>query len=121
MPPLLAKTFGGLSAAYYFRQFVFGLCLAGFFVFVASRSPHAMPLEMAVFLVVSTLLYPYARFVYEGVFNFLLGENRFYVNAVLMLFVKLITMLVCWTFAIFIAPVGLIYLYVHHSRAARQN
>jgi hypothetical protein len=121
MPPLLAKTFGGLSAAYYVRQLVFGLCVAGFFFFFASRSPHAMPLGMAVFLAVSTLLYPYARFVYEGVFSFLLGENRFYVNAILMLFVKLITMLMCWVFAIFIAPVGLIYLYVHHSRAASRS
>jgi hypothetical protein len=121
MSPLLAKTFGGLSRAYYFRQFVFGLSFAVFFFFIASRSPHAMPLGMAVFLVANTLLYPYARFVYEGVINFLLGENRFYVNAILMLFVKLLTMLMCWAFAIFIAPVGLIYLYVHHSRAMRQN
>ncbi len=121
MPPLLAKTFGGLSPAYYFRQFVFGLCFAVFFLFMASRSPQAMPIGMMVFLVANTLLYPYARCVYEGVINFLLGENRFYVNAILMLFVKLLTMLMCWAFAIFIAPVGLIYLYLHHSRATRQS
>ncbi|WGT66540.1 hypothetical protein QHG62_15520 [Variovorax paradoxus] len=121
MHPFLAKTFGGLTPAYYFRQFLFGLCFAAFFVFFASRSPHIMSLGMAVFLVANTFLYPYSRFVYEGVINFLLGANTFYVNAILMLFVKLFTMLVCWTFAIFIAPVGLIYLYVHHSRATRQS
>ncbi|WP_198087021.1 hypothetical protein [Variovorax sp. E3] len=121
MPPLLAKTLGGLSPAYYFRQFVFGLCFAVFILFMASRSPQAMPIGMVFFLVVNTLLYPYARFAYEGVVNFLLGENRFYVNAILLLFVKLLTMLLCWAFAIFIAPVGLIYLYVHHSKATRQS
>jgi hypothetical protein len=80
-----------------------------------------MPIGMAVFLVANTLLYPYARFVYEGVVGFVLGHNTFYVNAMLMLFVKALTMLLCWLFALFIAPVGLIYLYVHHSRAARQH
>jgi hypothetical protein len=121
MPPVLAKTFGGLSPAYYFRQFVFGLCFAVFFLFMASRSPQAMPIGMVVFLVANTLLYPYARFVYEGVINFLLGENTFYMNAILMLFFKSLTMMLCWIFALFIAPVGLIYLYVHHSRATRPN
>lgn len=58
---------------------------------------------------------PCARFVYEGVMNFLLGSNQFHVSAVLMLFVKLLTMLMGWSFAIFIAPVGLIYLHFHHS------
>jgi hypothetical protein len=27
-------------------------------------------------------------------------------------------MVMCWSMALFIAPVGLIYLYFHHSRAA---
>lgn len=119
MHPLLAKTFGGLSAAYYIRQFMFSLLLAVIFVSLASRSPHAMSFGMAVFLIVNTFLYPYARFVYETVVGFIVGQNTFYVNAVLMLAVKAFTMLMCWTFAIFIAPFGLLYLYVFHSRAAR--
>jgi hypothetical protein len=40
----------------------------------------------------------------------------FFVNAFLMLFVKLITMALCWAGAMFIAPVGLAYLYYHHSK-----
>jgi hypothetical protein len=38
-----------------------------------------------------------------------------------MLFVKVITMALCWCFAIFIAPIGLGYLYYHHSKAERAN
>jgi hypothetical protein len=33
-----------------------------------------------------------------------------------MMFVKLMTMTLCWSGAIFIAPVGLAYLYYHHSK-----
>jgi len=51
--------------------------------------------------------------------SFIMGRNVFFVNAILMLFVKLMTMLLCWALAIFIAPVGLAYLYYHHSKAER--
>jgi hypothetical protein len=71
---------------------------------------------MLLMLVVNTLLYPYSRFVYESIMNFIMGQNVFFVNALLMLGVKLMTMLLCWAFAIFVAPIGLAYLYYHHSR-----
>lgn len=56
--------------------------------------------------------YPYARFVYEGITDYILGTNVFYVDAWLLLAWKLLTMFLRWAFAIFIAPVGLAYLYV---------
>ena len=45
-----------------------------------------------------------------------MGRNMFFVNALLMLFIKVMTMFICWFLAIFIAPLGLLYLYWHHSR-----
>ncbi len=119
MHPLIAKTFGGLSAPYYFRQFVFGLIFPAFMYFMMSRTPHPVPIAAMLMLTVNTLLYPYARFVYESIVGFILGQNVFFVNAILMLVVKFITMALCWGFAIFIAPLGLVYLYIHHTRAER--
>jgi hypothetical protein len=116
MHPVIAKTFGGLSSQYYFRQFVFGLIFPALYFFVSSKGNHAMQAAMIVFLVVNTLLYPYSRFVYETIVNFIMGRNVFLTNALLMLFVKLVTMAICWSLAIFIAPVGLAYLYWHHSK-----
>ncbi|WP_259468424.1 hypothetical protein [Salmonella enterica] len=42
--------------------------------------------------------------------------NVFFINAIVMLMAKVITMCLCWIFSIFIAPVGLAYLYYYHSR-----
>jgi hypothetical protein len=81
-----------------------------------SRSPSGIDFANTSLAVVSTLLYPYARFVYESVVGFIMGENVFFVNALLMLGAKIITMFVCWFLAIFIAPLGLLYLYWYHSR-----
>ena len=72
---------------------------------------------MIAFMVISTLLYPYSRFVYESVAGYLMGRNIFFLNAFVLLFVKFIAMMLCWVLAIFMAPIGLAYLYFHHSIA----
>ena len=77
-----------------------------------------MPIGVLVFTIISTLLYPYSRFVYESIVGFVMGENVFFVNAIFMLMAKFFTMAMCWAAAIFIAPIGLAYLYYHHSKSA---
>ena len=117
MHPILVKTFGGLSRQYYFRQFFFGLIFPCMMIFAAVNSGHSIPVSGLSFAIVSTIFYPYSRFVYESVVGFIMGNNVFFVNAFFMLFVKFMTMALCWTMAIVIAPLGLAYLYFHHSRA----
>jgi hypothetical protein len=116
MHPLFAKTFGGLSPQYYARQFFFGLLFPAFIYFMATHGTHPVPIGMIALMVVNTLLYPYSRFVYESIMAFIMGQNTFWVNAFVMLFVKMLTMALCWSFALFIAPIGLAYLYYHHSK-----
>lgn len=83
------------------------------------RTSSGIPTALFSLLVVNTLLYPYSRFVYESIMDFIVGDNLFVINAVLMLITKFLTMLLCWSFAVFIAPVGLVYLYFHHSKDVR--
>lgn len=118
MHPALKKTFGGLSTQYFFRQLFFAVLMAALFIFFGSKSKQPIPLGFYFFIVISTLLYPYSRYVYESIINFILGENIFIVNAIFVLIVKITTMFLCWFLAIFIAPVGLLYLYFRNSRIA---
>ncbi|HBN8419073.1 hypothetical protein ABL975_08855 [Pseudomonas aeruginosa] len=117
MQNFFRMTFGGLSAKYYFRQLFFGSLFLALIVFLSISSQKGMKVDLLVLSLVCTWLYPYSRFVYESVIGFLLGENIFYVPAIFLLFAKLMTMAICWSFAIFIAPIGLLYLYFHHRRA----
>ncbi len=119
MHPIFQKTLGGLSPQYYFRQLFFSLLIFGLFVFMSTHSPNSTPIGMWFYIVISTLLYPYSRFVYESIVGFVMGENVFFLNAIVMLFAKLVTMMMCWAFAIFLSPIGLAYLYYHHSKEAR--
>jgi len=117
MHPIIQKTLGGLSLQYYFRQFIFGLAIAALIFFMTTQGGRPMPLGVLFLITVNTLLYPYSRFVYESIISFIMGDNVFLVNAIFMLIVKLFTMFLCWSFALFVAPVGLAYLYFHHTRA----
>ena len=116
MHPLLQKTFCGLTAQYYFRQLFFGALFATFFVFMILKGGVSTPISTWLFVVFSTFLYPYSRFVYESIVGFIMGDNVFFVNAIFMLIIKLFTMALCFSFAIFIAPVGLVYLYIYHTK-----
>lgn len=118
MNTIISKTLGGLDNKYYFRQFVFGLIFPVLFYFMFSQTKveTGFPITLVIFAVISTLLYPYSRFVYERIMGFIFGENVFFVNAILMLITKFITMYLCWAFAVIIAPIGLCYLYFYHSK-----
>ena len=117
----LSKTLGGLSKAYYTRQFLFGLI---FFILIVAISYNGYNYTGKTSILVTNiilgliclLLYPYSRFVYESIIEYILGDNVFFINAPLMLVTKLITMAICFIFSIFIAPIGLIYLYFYHSK-----
>ena len=113
---VIAKTFGGLSKSYYFRQLFFGLLFLALIIFTSSLTSQGVSFGLVFVASISTLLYPYSRFVYESVIGFITGGNVFFVKASLMMFVKLMTMAACWSGAVFIAPVGLAYLYYHHSK-----
>jgi hypothetical protein len=116
MHPVFHKTFGGLTRRYYLRHLFFASILLGIFL-VADLTHNAPSYDRLLYIFVSTFLYPYSRFVYEGVVNFLLGGNVFFGDAVLFLAVKAVSMLLCWFLAIVIAPIGLLYLYFYHSKS----
>lgn len=119
MHPVIQKTLGGLSSQYYFRQFFFGLLVSAFMIFMTTRGGHAMPIGLLLLIVANTFLYPYSRFVYESIVGFIMGNNVFFINALVMLITKFITMGLCWAFALCISPIGFAYLYYHHSKNER--
>ena len=115
------KTLGGLKASYYIRHFIFGALISAIFIYFSLHNPHGYKTGNMIVFVINAFLYPYSRFVYETIVGFIMGQNFFFVNALLMLMVKMMTMLVCWFLSIFIAPLGLAYIYFYHTRAEKQR
>lgn len=118
---VIEKTFFGLEKAYYLRQLFFGMLVPGIFILAAcfaKNAPNTLPPPLATYigLIAYTFLYPYSRFVYDSIVGFICGDNVFYTSFGWMLFLKWAAILICYFFAVFIAPIGLLILYIHHSK-----
>ena len=120
----LSKSFGGLSKEYFLRQLMFALIMYSLYIYYAifssSGSRHGDWVTI-LFMTVSTLLYPYSRFVYETVVNTIIGDNNFQVGGIIFLFCKIATMLMCWIYALLVAPVCLLFLFGYHSIKERRK
>ncbi len=113
---IASKTFGGLTKEYYLRNFIFGFVIFGIYFLVMKNKP----LSFWVFFIPTLFLYPYSRFVYESVANFIVGKNSFFIEMRFFFIMKLITIFICFIFAIVIAPIGLLYLYFHHTKREKK-
>lgn len=118
---LFYKTLGGLKASYYIRNFIFGAVISAIFGCIISNSSSGLTTGSIILIIINTIFYPYARFVYEQIIAFVMGGNVLFINAIMMLTVKVFTMMMCWAFSIFIAPIGLVYLYFYHSKIEKQS
>lgn len=116
MNSILSKTFGGLSFSYYIRQFLFGLVFAVALAFPMFNGQATISISALLAICINQFLYPYSRFVYESIVEYILGNNVIISNAIIMLMTKITTMALCWALAVFIAPIGLVYLYFYHSK-----
>ncbi len=127
----IINLFRGFTPQYYFRQLFFGLIIGSIYLYmmwstinrdgVVSESDIHDFTQMAIFAIVSTLLYPYSRFAYEEIVDFLLGRNIFFINSIVYLLAKVMTMIICWAFAIFIFPLGLLFIYYYQKQKAKES
>lgn len=120
MKQIFRFTFGGLSREYYFRQLFFAALISAVYIAIGMNMTKFPP-SMAAFAVVNAVIYPYSRFVYECIADFILGNNIIVSQALMLMTWKIGTMLMCWACAVLIAPMGLIYLYFYHRKHAQEE
>ena len=80
---IFSKTFGGLERSYYLRQLFFGSLLpCGLIYFLSGYDSfnEFLTLKAYIFFVISTILYPFSRFAFESILDFIFGENVFFVD-----------------------------------------
>lgn len=113
---IFSKTFGGLKLSYYLRHLLFGIAISAIPLVIGFNNSAGISFNILFVVTINALLYPYSRFVYEQIIGYIMGDNVFIVNAIMLLFTKLITIILCWGLSIFIAPIGLLYLFYYHTK-----
>ena len=111
----IKSIFSSLKPHYLIRQYLFGLPYFVFFVAFIMGSRNVYPLGKVLFTVyftISLVLYPFAMFVYDSIISFLLGEMVIISNVFIVMIWNIIKIFWIFLFSIFIAPFGIIFLYI---------
>lgn len=128
MKDILRKSFGGIDRSYYirnvFRAYFFMSLIMGLSVAMAPALARPTTLVM---VLVFPLLYPYGRFVVDSVLETLFGTSSSTIVVlhpiwmVIMFGLKAMWFNMVLFLTPLIAPVGLTWLYFHHTAAERKG
>lgn len=113
----MKRLFSSINPSYLYRAYAIGCAIAGLFLWTSwSRSPSAS--EIAIFTgfaVVSTILFPFAKLVWDELKRLILGEGFVLWMSgwafIVTLAFRLIINVMIWAFALVIAPLGIAYLW----------
>jgi len=115
MRKFLTTIYGTLSLSYLIKQYVFGGLMYALMLYANGASPLHKT-GVFIFLTLSLVLYPFAMFVYDSIINTLIDNWIIPVPAVLLLIWLPIKIVLIFVFAVLIAPIGILYLYVTRRR-----
>lgn len=128
---IVRRTVRSLSPRYAIRSYVIAFALFAFFVWMRAQPDPNVPgatggLEAADYgtlavLFVGSLLFPFTKLVWDELRDLALGENFVLINAVVMLIAKIFINFMLWFLSIFVAPLGLLYLWWRTRERAPQQ
>lgn len=123
---IVAFAFKGLKPSYYWRHFVLGAIVPVIFIAIQIYSSIKNPdissgaalyyLARSIIGFLSLLvLYPFSRFAYESIVEFIMGNNVLFANAGLFFLYKYISYAILFCLSWFIAPIGMIILFFYNK------
>lgn len=109
----LSRIFGAVQPRFLARAYLIGGMFFALMVFMQVQADidivKSIPM-LAVFAI-STLLFPFAKFIWNEIRDFVMGDTVIFANVIILFFLKFIINAMIWCFAIFIAPIGMAYLW----------
>ncbi|MGL0936135.1 hypothetical protein ACSTEA_22540 [Vibrio vulnificus] len=116
MKQAILSAFGGLDKSYLIKQYAIGILVCVIYALIVRKYGQGFGLYAVVTFSLNTLLYPYSRYLFESLVKFVFGNTRFDKGAGILIAIKLLSIVFCWSAALFIAPFGLLYI---HFRGVR--
>ena len=110
----LRRIFGGLQPSYLIRSYLVGLIFFSLMIGMAlnAETKNGSPVGLIVFASLSTLLFPFAKLVWDELRDLAFGNNVIFMNAMMLIMLKWLVNGFLWAFAIFVAPIGILYLWL---------
>ncbi|SPU46612.1 hypothetical protein [Brevundimonas diminuta] len=118
----IKRIFGSVQPRYLIRAYVLSAAFMAFMTWMMLSLGGAKPLHdraatLAVFGV-GALLFPFSKLVWDEIKRVMMGETVFFMNTIILMFLKVLVNFFLWGFSIFIAPLGILYLWFRSRNAA---
>ncbi len=117
----IRKMFDGIDTTYLFKSYFFAALVFSFFlfsIFYVSEGSN-VSIFFLMFLALSFFLFPFATIAWDDLITTLMSGHVLILPLPIMLIWKLVKIFTLFMFAIFIAPLGIIYIYFakgHHRK-----
>lgn len=117
-----------ITPHYFLKQYAISLILCTVFAYLLSNSlsiaiSHPKLLVfICIWFFLNTILFPFARYYLDSLINYVITGNAFNIPlALIRHLLKGLYLAICWSFAIILAPVGImIYLQIKLKKIDRQ-
>ena len=118
----IKRIFGSVQPRYLIRAYVLSAAFMAFMTWMMLSLDGAKPMHdraatLAVFGV-GALLFPFSKLVWDEIKRVMMGETVFFMNAIILMVLKVLVNFFLWSFSIFIAPLGIAYLWLRSRNAA---
>lgn len=108
---IIKEIFSSVDTYFLVRQYFFSIAVFLFWIFEKS---NVFNLKEFLFILLSTILYPFARITFDYVFSFLFGNTTFIFPIILMFFIKIAKFVLLYSFSIFIAPISIVFILIQN-------
>lgn len=115
----LKRIFGGLNTQYMVRAYIIGAVFYALMIFIAFQGEKGAAERSAVLIYFGacTLLFPFAKLVWDQLKGLALGEAFLILPIIFLYPAKLIVNLILFSFAVFLAPFGVAYIWFKTKEA----
>ncbi len=119
----LKRIFGALQPTYLIRAYVISAVFMAMMVWLVLYPAKGEPLTIdriapLVIFGIGALLFPFSKLVWDEIKRVMMGGNVFILPVIILMPLKLIVNYALWCFSIFIAPLGIAYLWLRSRQSA---
>ncbi|MCA0964983.1 hypothetical protein, partial [Salipiger bermudensis] len=109
---IVTRIFGSIDRRYLIRAYLIGLAFFAFFFLISRDTPSEdLPTGMVTIMAINTLLFPFAKLVWDQTRDFAMGNTVVFSPAWYLFVMKYLVNGFLWALALFVAPLGIGYLW----------
>lgn len=109
---MLGRILNGVERKYLVRAWLIGICFFALMIVAMMQAKNSASfIAPVIYFGLCTVLFPFSKLVWDELKSLIMGENVFFMNALILLFLKLFINMMLWSFAPFIAVIGIGYIW----------